>query len=46
MLDFYSDLSAPIGTKSDAVRWRNVLAALDQLKLISPTPVVAAGAAQ
>jgi len=46
LLDFYSDLSAPIGTKSDAARWRNVLAALDQLRLISPTPVVAAGAAQ
>jgi hypothetical protein len=46
MLDFFSDLSAPNSTKSDAVRWRNVLAALDQLKLISPAPVVAAGAAQ
>ncbi len=46
LLDFYSDLSAPIGTKNDAVRWRNVLAALDQLRLISPTPMVAAGAAQ
>lgn len=46
LLDFYSDLSAPIGTKSDAVRWRNVLAALDQLKLVSPTPVIAAGATQ
>ncbi len=46
LLDFYSDLSAPNSTKSDAVRWRNVLAALDQLKLISPAPVVAAGAAQ
>src|SRR6202163_4608587 len=46
MLDFYSDLSAPIGTQNDAVRWRNVLAALDQLRLISPSPVVAAGAAQ
>jgi len=46
MLDFYSDLSASIGTKSDAVRWRNVLTALDQLKLIIPAPVVAAGAAQ
>jgi len=46
MLDFYSDLSVSIGTKSDAVRWRNVLAALDQLKLIIPAPVVAAGAAQ
>jgi len=46
LLDFYSDLSGPNSTKSDAVRWRNVLAALDQLKLISPAPVVAAGAAQ
>jgi len=46
MLDFYSDLSAPNSTKSDAVRWRSVLEALDQLKLISPTPVVAAGATQ
>ena len=46
ILDFYSDLSAPIDTKSDAVRWRNVLAALDQLRLISPVPVVAAGASR
>jgi len=46
MLDFYSDLTAPNSTKSDAVRWRNVLAALDQLRLISPAPVVAARVAQ
>jgi hypothetical protein len=46
ILDFYSDLAAPIDTKSDAVRWRGVLAALDQLRLITPVPVVAAGAAQ
>ena len=46
ILDFYSDLSAPIDTKSDATRWRGVLAALDQLRVMSPTPVVAAGAAQ
>src|SRR6202040_2604978 len=46
MLDFYSDLTAPNSTKSDAVRWRNVLAALDQLRLISPAPVVAARGAQ
>ncbi len=46
ILDFYSDLAAPIDTKSDAVRWRGVLAALDQLRLITPVPAVAAGAAQ
>src|SRR6202040_4099723 len=46
ILRFYADLSAPNSTKSDAVRWRNVLAALDQLRLISPAPVVAARGAQ
>jgi hypothetical protein len=46
MLDFYSDLTAPNSTKSDAVRWRNVLAALDQLRLVSPAPIVAARVAQ
>jgi hypothetical protein len=46
ILDFYSDLSAPIDTKSDAAHWREVLAALEQLRLITPLPVVAAGAAQ
>ena len=46
ILDFYSDLSAPFNTKSDAVRWRDVLAALDQLKLITPVPVVAVRTAQ
>jgi hypothetical protein len=46
ILEFYSDLSAPIDTKSDAGRWRDVLAALDQLRLVTPTPVVTAGAAQ
>jgi Zinc dependent phospholipase C len=46
ILDFYSDLSAPIDTKSDAAHWREVLAALEQLRLITPLPVVATGAAQ
>jgi hypothetical protein len=46
ILDFYSDLSAPINGKNDAVRWGALVAALDQLRLITPVPVVAAGAAQ
>jgi hypothetical protein len=46
ILDFYSDLSAPIDTKSDAIRWREVIVALDQLRLIRPAPVVAKGIAQ
>lgn len=46
ILDFYSDLSAPINGKNDAVRWGALVAALDQLRLTTPVPVVAAGAAQ
>ena len=33
ILQFYSDLSAPIETKKDTARWQSVLASLDQLKL-------------
>jgi hypothetical protein len=36
ILDFYSDLSAPIETKKDQVRWRSVLSALDELKSVTP----------
>ena len=46
ILDFYSDLSAPIETKKNQVRWNNVLISLDQLRLVSPAPVVASGSAQ
>lgn len=46
ILHFYSDLSAAIETKRDNVRWQGVLAALDQLKLITPVPIVAATAKQ
>jgi len=46
ILDFYSDLSAPIDTKSNAIRWQEVIAALDQLRLINPVPVVAKGIGQ
>jgi hypothetical protein len=41
ILDFYSDLSAPIETKKDQVRWEGLLTALDQLKSVAPVPTVA-----
>jgi hypothetical protein len=42
ILDFYSDLSAPIETKKDADDWQRVLSSLDQLKLVTPLPTLAA----
>ena len=45
ILDFYSDLSAPIETKKDRVLWQGVLTSLDQLRLTTPTPVVASSPA-
>jgi hypothetical protein len=38
ILDFYSDLSAPIATKIDNARWQSVLTSLDQLKALAPVP--------
>src|SRR5580692_4763155 len=46
ILDFYSDLSAPIEMKKDAGRWQSVLASLDQLKLVDPTQNLAAAPAK
>jgi hypothetical protein len=46
ILQFYSDLSAPIDTKKNQVRWQGVLAALDQLKAATPVPVVTSNSAQ
>ena len=46
ILQFYSDLSLPIETKRDQVRWEGVLSSLDQLKAISPGPTVAASPAR
>jgi len=43
ILHFYSDLSLPLETKKDSARWQSVLTSLDQLKLVSPTPIIAAG---
>jgi hypothetical protein len=42
ILSFYSDLSLPLETKKDADRWQAVLVDLDQLKLVSPVPILAA----
>ena len=38
ILQFYSDLSAPIETKKDQGRWRGVLTSLDQLKSMTSVP--------
>ncbi len=46
ILSFYSDLSLPLETKKDNVRWQSVLAFLDELKLVTPTPVLAASPAK
>ena len=45
ILSFYSDLSAPIETKKDQIRWHGVLTSLDQLRLVTPPPVVASSPA-
>jgi zinc dependent phospholipase C len=41
ILEFYSDLSVPIDTKKDQVRWQGVLTELDQLKALAPVPTLA-----
>ena len=46
ILRFYSDLSLPLETKKDAARWQAVLSSLDQLKLVSPNPILAASPAK
>ena len=46
ILSFYSDLSAPIETKKDSPRWQSVLSSLDQLKLLTPTPILIAAPAK
>jgi hypothetical protein len=46
ILDFYADLSLPLETKKDVTRWQGVLASLEQLKLVSPTPILAASPAK
>ena len=46
ILQFYSDLSVPIDTKKDQVRWQGVVTALDQLKAATPAATVAGSSAQ
>jgi Zinc dependent phospholipase C len=46
LLQFYSDLSAPIDTKKDPARWQGVLTALDQLKSVTPMQTNAGSPAQ
>jgi hypothetical protein len=41
ILEFYSDLSAPIETKKDSAGWQAVLTSLDQLKALTPAPTTA-----
>ena len=43
VLDFYSDLSAPIETKKDAAEWHTLLTLLDQLKALTLAPKSAGG---
>jgi len=43
ILKFYADLTLPLETKKDSGRWQAVLTSLDQLKLFTPAPIVAAG---
>jgi hypothetical protein len=46
ILSFYSDLSLPLETKKDNGRWQDVLASLEQLKLVVPNPILAANPAK
>jgi hypothetical protein len=41
ILNFYSDLAAPLETKKDTARWQSVLTQLDQLKSVTLVPTVA-----
>jgi hypothetical protein len=45
ILNFYADLTLPLETKKDSGRWQNVLTSLDQLKVFTPAPIVAASPA-
>jgi hypothetical protein len=46
LLNFYADLTLPLETKKDTVRWQSVLSSLDQLKLVIPMPILAASPAK
>jgi hypothetical protein len=46
ILQFHSDLSLPIETKKDQVRWQGVVTELEQLKAMATAPTVAGSPAQ
>ena len=46
ILEFYSDLSVPIETKKDGVRWQAVLTELGELEAAAPAQTVAVSPAQ
>jgi hypothetical protein len=46
ILEFYSDSSAAIATKSDPARWQSVLTSLDQLRSAAPVATVTESPAQ
>jgi hypothetical protein len=46
LLDFYSDLSLPIATKTNQSDWQGVLTALEQLKSTTPVATSAHTAAE
>ena len=46
VLQFYSDLSVPIETKNDPVRWQAVLTGLEQLKSVASVPAMDASPAK
>jgi hypothetical protein len=46
ILQFYSDLSLPIETKKDQVRWQGVLTELEQLKAVTPVPTAVSSPTQ
>ena len=46
ILNFYSDLSLPLETKKDSARWQSVLSSLDQLMMLTPTPILAVSPAK
>jgi len=46
ILSFYADLSLPLETKKDPARWQSTLSSLEQLKLSTPNPILAASPAR
>ena len=46
ILSFYSDLSGPIETKNDDVRWKSVQTSLDELRSATLLPTVASNPAE